>query len=464
MAEFCTPNPLPAATESRRSFLSRVALRGLGVSIALPVLDSLPGIRTARALAAEPMIPVRMAFLYVPNGVNLEHWRPTGVDRDFSLGRSLAPLQSLKNEVQLITGLAHRNGTGGPDGPGDHARATSTILTGVRPRKTAGADIRAGISVDQVAARGIGQHTRLPSLELSCDAVRKSGECDSGYSCAYSYNMSWRSANEPATAESNPRLVFERLFGAGNALERKASLQSRQEKQRSILDFVVSEARSLNTQLGSADKSKLDQYLTCLREIENQIIRVEQMGLPSVKDRSLPAKPPVAYSEHIRLMADMLVLAFQTDSTRIATFMLAFDGSNREFPEIGVNDGHHTLSHHEGNANKLEKIACIDHFYAEQLAYFLERLSAVKESDGGSLLDHSMIVYSSGISDGNKHRHDDLPVILAGRAGGQLSTGRHLQLPKEQPMSNLFLTMLDLIGAPEKQFGDATGPLDAVRA
>ena len=254
------------------------------------------------------------------------------------------------------------------------------------------------------------------------------------------------------------------MFGAGNALERKASLQSRQEKQRSILDFVVSEARSLNTQLGSADKSKLDQYLTCLREIENQIIRVEQLGLPSVKDRSLPAKPPVAYSEHIRLMADMLVLAFQTDSTRIATFMLAFDGSNREFPEIGVNDGHHTLSHHEGNANKLEKIARIDHFYAEQLAYFLERLSAVKESDGGSLLDHSMIVYSSGISDGNKHRHDDLPVILAGRAGGQLSTGRHLQLPKEQPMSNLFLTMLDLIGAPEKQFGDATGPLDAVRA
>jgi hypothetical protein len=370
----------------------------------------------------------------------------------------------MQDHFQVVSGLAHRNGTAGADGAGDHARATATILTGMRPRKTAGSDIRVGISVDQLAAQAIGRETRFPSLELSCDAARKSGACDSGYACAYSFNMSWQSESQPATPEANPRLVFERLFGAGRGVERSQSLAARREGRRSILDFVAEEARGLRGRLDAADRRKLDEYLTGIREIESQIARFDRMPVPNVADLELPDGPPPSYGEHMRLMADMLVLAFQTDSTRIATLMFAHDGSDRTFPEIGVGDGHHSISHHQDDAEKLEKIARIDRFYTEQFAYLLRRLHEARGADGRSLLDHSMIVYASGLSDGNRHRHDDLPVILAGAAGGRLATGRHLQLPNEQPMSNLFLTILDLMGAPVDRFGDSTGPLDAVLA
>ena len=445
---------------SRRGFLANAALRGVGAAVALPALASLRTAGAAEGAAA----PTRMAFVYVPNGVHVDRWRPLGDGRGYTLGPTLEPLSDIQDHFQVVSGLAHRNGTAGADGAGDHARATATILTGMRPRKTAGSDIRVGISVDQLAAQAIGRETRFPSLELSCDAARKSGACDSGYACAYSFNMSWRSESQPATPEANPRLVFERLFGAGRGVERSQSLAARREGRRSILDFVAEEARGLRGRLDAADRRKLDEYLTGIREIESQIARFDRMPVPDVTDLELPDGPPPSYGEHMRLMADMLVLAFQTDSTRIATLMFAHDGSDRTFPEIGVGDSHHSISHHQDDAEKLEKIARIDRFYAEQFAYLLRRLHEARGADDRSLLDHSMIVYASGLSDGNRHRHDDLPVILAGGAGGRLATGRHLQLPGEQPMSNLFLTMLDLMGAPADRFGDSTGRLDAVLA
>jgi hypothetical protein len=405
-----------------------------------------------------------MAVLYVPNGVNLGQWRPAGIGHGYRLGRSLEPLRPYRDDIQVITGLSHRNGFAGMDGGGAHARAMATILTGVRPRKTAGADVRAGISFDQVAAARIGDATRFASLELSCDGVRKSGACDAGYSCAYSFNMSWRSERQPAVPESNPRLVFERLFGAGTGAERAASLAARLEGQRSILDFVLDEVRSLEPRLGRQDRMKLDEYLGSVRTVERQLDKFGRLSPPKVEDHRLPECEPADYPLHIRLLADMLVLAFRTDSTRIATFILAHDGGDRTFPEIGVDDGHHTLSHHRGDRDSLEKIARIDQFYAQQLAYFLSRLREVEEPAGGTLLDHSMILYASGISDGDKHRHDDLPVILAGHAGGRLAAGRHVKLAGEKPMANLFLTMLDLVGAPQPSFADSTGRLDAVLA
>jgi hypothetical protein len=438
----------------------RTLLRGVGASVALPVFESL---RPALARAATAAVPTRMAVLYVPNGVFMDRWRPVGEGRDFSFGPTLEPLLPFRDQLQVISGLSHRNATAGPDGPGDHARAMATILTGARARKTAGADIRVGISVDQVAANAIGHQTRFPSLELTCDESRKSGNCDSGYSCAYQFNMSWRSSTQPATPEMNPRAVFERLFGAGSSAERAANLATRRVRRQSILDFVVADARDLERRLGVFDRRKLDEYLEGVREIERRVAGFD-LPVQDVPDLDLPERPPKAYREHFELLADMLVLAFRTDSTRIATLILSHDGSNRTFPEIGVRESHHEISHHQDRPERLELIARIDRFYAERLAVFLQRMAAVTEADGRSLLDHAMVLYASGISDGNRHNHDDLPVVLAGNAAGRLATGRHLRLGAERPMSDLFLTMLDLIGATQDRFGDSSGPLAEVLA
>jgi hypothetical protein len=445
---------LPGRSQPRLS--RRSLLRGVGAAIALPAFESLAPVRASVA-AAEP--PTRMAVLYVPNGVFMDRWRPVGEGRDFSFGPSLDSLAPFRDRLQLITGLSHQNATPGPDGPGDHARAMATILTGARARKTAGADIRVGISMDQVAANAIGHQTRFPSLELTCDEVRKAGNCDSGYSCAYQFNMSWRSPTQPATPEMNPRAVFERLFGSGSAAERAANLAARQARRRSILDFVAADARDLERRLGTADRRKLDEYLVGVREIERRVAGFDR-PVEGVPDLELPDRPPREYRDHFELLADMLVLAFRTDSTRVATFILSHDGSNRTFPEIGVTEAHHEISHHQDRPERLELIAKIDRFYAERLATFLGKLATVPEADGRSLLDHSMILYASGICDGNRHNHDDLPVVLAGGAGGRLATGRHLRLPSERPMSDLFLTMLDLVGAPQERFADSSAPLD----
>ncbi|MDQ3622089.1 MAG: DUF1552 domain-containing protein [Verrucomicrobiota bacterium] len=448
---------------SRRRFL-----RGLGVCLGLPALETLTPLTKALAAAVpKPAIthsgaPLRTAFLYIPNGVNVARWRPIGEGSQYQLGETMAPLAGLKEHFQVFTGFEQQHGWSGGDGAGDHARANATILTGARPKKTAGSDIRLGISVDQLAARYAADQTRFASLELSCDGVRKSGACDSGYSCAYQFNVSWRSETAPVAPESNPRLVFERLFGSGQGAERQKSFELRQARQKSILDFVLDDARGLQQQLGRNDQHKLDEYLTGVREIERRIERAERFGPLPDPGAETPSGIPADYEQHIRLMMDMLVLAFQTDSTRISTFMLAHDGSNRSFREVGVNDGHHYLSHHQNAEEKLEKIARIDLFYARQLAYLLERMRDTKDSDGTSILHNSMLVYCSGLSDGNRHRHDDLPVVLAGHAGGALTPGRHVNLGTNTPMTNLYVRMLNIMGVPEDRFGDSTGVLKDV--
>lgn len=439
---------------NRRNFL-----RGLGACVALPAFESLS---PTRAVAAGKAVtaggaPLRMGFLYVPNGVILPDWRPIGEGRDYQLNRTMEVLAPHREHFQIFTGFEHKHGVGGPDGPGDHARANATILTGARPKKTAGADIKLGASVDQVAARVVGAETRFASLELSTDGVRKSGGCDSGYSCAYQFNLSWRNETTPMAPENNPRLVFERLFGPGKGAERQQIHASRLASKRSILDFVRDDARRLHDQLGRNDQQKLDEYLTGVREIEQRIQRNEKFGALADVEMETPAGIPSGYREHIRLMMDLQVLAFQTDSTRISTFSLAHDGSNRSFREVGVSEGHHYLSHHRDEEAKIRKLATIDRFYTEQLAYLLERLRAVKDLDGRTLLDNSMIVYASGLSDGNRHRHDDLPVILAGHGGGVLHPGRHVRLRDTTPMSNLFVNLLHQMGAPVERFGDSTG-------
>lgn len=439
---------------NRRRFL-----RGLGVAVSLPAFESLLPLAQAAVTPRGAAAPLRMAFLYVPNGVNVERWRPRGEGADYELSPTLQPLAELKEHLQVFTGFEHKNGWAGGDGAGDHARANASFLTGARPKKTAGSDIRLGVSVDQVAARHLAGVTRFPSLELSCDGVRKSGVCDSGYSCAYQFNLSWRSETTPVAPESNPRLVFERLFGSGTGAERVAGFRERQERQRSILDFVQEDARRLQRDLGLNDRHKLDEYLTGVRDIERRIEQAERFGPPPDPGRDVPAGIPPRYSEHIRLMADMLVLAFQTDSTRVATFLLAHDGSNRTLDEVGITDGHHALSHHQNDPKKLEKIARIDQFYVSQLAYFLRRLRDTRDSDGRSLLDNAMIVYASGLSDGNRHRHDDLPVIVAGRAGGALHPGRHVKLAQNTPMTNLYVALLQTLGIRVDRFGDSTGRL-----
>ena len=433
-------------------------LQGVGTAVALPAFQSLLPAKTLAQIATKTA-PLRTAYVYIPNGVNVEKWMPRGTGRDFTFGPSMQPIQDFKEDIQVITDLKHHHGASNGDGGGDHARANATFLTGARPRKTAGADIKLGISADQVAANHLGENTRIASLELSCAAVRNAGRCDSGYACAYQYNMSWRSDTAPMTPETDPRLVFERLFGSGNKEERTRNFEQRQERQRSILDFVMDDAKNLHQQMGRNDQMKLDQYLTSVREIERRIERSDQFPIPN-PGVDAPVAHPKDKSEHIRLMYDMMVLAFQTDSTRIATFLQANDGDNNSFNEIGVPEGHHTLSHHQGKDEKLNKLAKIDHWYMEHFHYFLDRLSTTKDIDGQSLLHNSMIVFGSGLSDGQSHRHDKLPVILAGHAGGRLTPGRQFSPGKETPMSNLYLSMFDIMGVPaQERFGDSTGRL-----
>lgn len=446
----------------------RLFLKGLGASVALPSFETFFSASSAKAEAAKGLAttasgaPLRTAFLYKPNGVNMEKWALSGTGTDFSFGPTHEPYAKFKNDLHVLGQLAHLNGTAGSDGGGDHARANASFLTGARPRKTAGADIKLGISVDQVIANAIADKTRFASLELSCDGIRKSGVCDSGYSCAYQFNLSWRSDTTPMTPESNPRHVFERLFGAGPKEERQKTFALRNQRQRSILDFVMEDAKQLNRQLGRNDQLKLDEYMTGVREIERRIEKAEQFGLPEAPEMEMPEGIPGNYEEHVRLMMDLLVLAFETDSTRVATFLLAHDGSNRSFKEIGVPDGHHSISHHQNNPESLAKLAKIDLFYSRQFAYFLEQLKARKDSDGQSLLHNSMIVWGSGLADPDRHRHTDLPVILAGHGGGTLKTGQHSLAGTDTPMSNLFLSLLDRFGVKEERFGDSTGRLGQI--
>ncbi len=452
----------------RNAFTRRSFLRGLGACIALPAFESLvplPSLaaladstEAARLAATATGAPLRTAFLYFPNGAIPSVWWPGGGEKDFQLGRTLQPLAALREHLQVLGGLAHVNATAGMDGGGDHARANGTFLTGVRLKKSA-TDVRAGISIDQVMARAVGHLTRFPSLELTCDAGRNTGACDSGYSCAYQYNVSWSSPTTPMTPEANPRQVFERLFGAGSPGDRRAELQRRRAEQRSILDFVLEDARDVQRGLNTHDKDKLDQYLTGVRELEERIQRSEKLGDPRDPSQDTPPGIPATYAEHIQVMFDTLLLAFQTDSTRVATMLLAHDGSNRSFAEIGIPEGHHDLSHHGGNEEKIQKISDIDVWYVKQLARFMEKMRDTKDVDGQSLLHNSMIVYGSGNADGNRHSHDNLPIILAGGGGGTFAPGRFVK-HGEKPACNLFLSLADRMGVKHlERFGDSTARL-----
>ena len=466
-------NTLPSknqnvAAERRMNLSRRRFLRGLGICMALPAFESLDPLGLlaspvgAAAGAAGKAAPVRMAFLYVPNGIIPAGWWPQGDGgTDFQLSDTLQPLQKVKKEVQIISGLEDLSANAGMDGGGDHARAGGTFLTGVRIKKTSGSDIFAGVSFDQVIAQRIGRETRFPSLELTCDAVRKAGDCDSGYSCAYEYNLAWRSPTQPVMPDPNPRQVFERLFGDGAANERTANLQRRQRDQQSILDFVLTDAKAMERTMNGRDRAKLDQYLTSVREIEQRIQRTESMPVANPTGDA-PAGIPPNFGEHIQLMFDMLLLAFQTDCTRVATLLLAGEGSNRSFSEIGISEGHHNLTHHRNQPDIIAKVKQIDLWYAQQLGKFLEKMDQTQDSDGQSLLHNSMILYGSGNADGNRHTHVNLPILVAGSAGGRLTTGRYLKT-EPAPLTNLFLSMADKMGVEGiERHGDSTGRLAGV--
>jgi hypothetical protein len=446
-------------------FNRRHFLRGLGACIALPAFESLSPFRIlagtgpmAKVATTPTGAPLRTAFVYFPNGAIPSAWWPEADASSFALKRTLQPLEPVKKHLQILGGLEHLNATPGKDGGGDHARANGTFLTGVRMKKSA-TDIRAGISIDQVMAREIGHATRFSSLEMTCDQGRNAGACDSGYSCAYQFNLSWSSETTPMTPEANPRHVFERLFGAGAPGERAANLKQRRQEQRSILDFVMEDAREIQRSLNSKDKDKLDQYLTGVRELETRIQKTEQFGAIPDPAVTTPLGIPRDYEQHIQFMFDILVLAFQTDSTRIATLLLAHDGSNRSFANIGITEGHHDLSHHRNDANMIQKISDIDHWYVMQFTKFLQKLEATKDVDGNSVLHNSMILYGSGNADGNRHTHVNLPIVLAGAGGGSLAPGRYIK-HGSVPASNLFLSMADRMGVKNlERFGDSSGRL-----
>jgi hypothetical protein len=404
--------------------------------------------------------PNRMAFMFVPNGINMDAWRPTTVGPGFELPEILQPLGNVRESVSVLTGLAQRNAFALGDGPGDHARSTAVWLTGVHPKKTEGSDIQCGISVDQVAAQEIGDQTRFASLEIGCEKGAMAGNCDSGYSCAYSSSISWRGAASPNAKEVSPRAVFERLFGNGEDAEQAESKAKRALYQKSVLDFVMEDASRLKSQLGLRDQQKLDEYLESVSDIERRLLAFEKTQAQEVlAGVEIPAKGvPRNRGEHIRLLGDMMVLAFQTDMTRICTFMFANDGSNRPYQEIEISEGHHDISHHGKEQYKLEKKKKIDTYHVQQLAYVLEKMKSIKEGDA-TLLDNSMIVFGAGISDGDRHNHDDLPLLLCGGGGGRLPAAGHFKFANNTPMNNLFVTMLDKVGVDCEKLGDSNGNL-----
>ncbi len=435
----------------------RTFLKGVGTAIALPMLDAMvPALAaTAQAKAAAP---VRLAFVYVPNGIVMKDWTPTTTGREFELTRILKPLSPYREDLLVLSGLDDHNGNALGDGAGDHARAGAAILTGVHCKKTAGADIHNGVSADQIAASAIGAKTRFPSIELGCEDSRTVGNCDSGYSCAYTNSISWRSATTPMPPEVNPRMAFERLFGTADYSLDPATRARRARYRKSILDMVRDDTEKLNRGLGQTDRRKMDEYLYAVREIEKRIESAEKSDHEVKPAMDKPAGIPMTFAEYARLMFDLQVVAFQADLTRVATLMMGREGSMRVYPEIDVPDPHHPLTHHRNNPEWIEKVARINSLHAEVFAYFLEKLKATKEG-AGTLLDHSMVVYLSGLSDGNRHSHEDLPVLVAGRGDGGLRPGRHVVYPKGTPMTNLYMTLLDRLGVQPERIGDSTGKL-----
>jgi hypothetical protein len=439
-----------------KSIPRRTLLKGLGTAVALPMLDAMVPAFTRAAIGAAPC---RMAMLYVPNGIIMKEWLPTTLAEGVTplpteFPRVTQALAPFREDILMLSGLTQNGGRALGDGPGDHGRAGANYLTCVHPKKTNGRDLQAGISVDQIAARRLEGKTRFSSLELGCEEGVQGGSCDNGYSCAYSNSISWRTPSSPMPPEIRPRAVFERLFGAQDANPREARYQ------KSILDVVMRDAQRLSSTVGGADKRKLDEYFYSIRSLEKRIEDAERNSAktprPSIAepDSSIPAE----FSEHARIMFDLATLAFQTDSTRVVTLLLALEQSPRAYPEIGIPEAHHGLTHHQGDKEKIEKVTQINCFHAKQFAYFLNKLKSTPDGDG-TLLDHAMVTYGSGLSDGNAHDHGNLPLVLAGRGCGKVRPGNHIAYPKETPMANLFVSMLDRMEIPVDSLGDSNGKL-----
>ncbi|MDZ4754723.1 MAG: DUF1552 domain-containing protein [Phycisphaerae bacterium] len=450
----------------------RAVLRGIGCAIVLPSLEAMTRRAGAAVLATgHASAPKRMAFVFFPNGVNRTAWFPNAVGalgETTDLPSSLAPLAPFKNRLTVLSGLAHVNAEAQGDGPGDHARSAACFLTGAHPKKTAGGDITNGISIDQVIASRISGRTRFDSLEIGLEPGMTAGQCDSGYSCAYSANISWRTPHTPMAKEHDPRVLFERIFAAGPGSESAAAQAARIARRRSILDGAQQEAARLHDALGANDRRKLDEYLEGVRAIERRIELSERSASESPAE-GLPPKPagvPATWHEHARLMIDLMVLAFRTDSTRIATFMLANEGSNRPYPAIDVRDGHHDVSHHGASEDKLGKFAAINRHHTEQFAYLMQQLTSERDATGASLLDATMLVYGGAIGDGNRHDHRDLPVILAGGApddaldnGLGAAHGSFRALRADTPLCDLYLSLARRMGVSLERFGDSRGAL-----
>jgi hypothetical protein len=436
---------------SRRRFL-----KGMGTAIGLPVLEAMaPSIARAQTMGMTP--PLRMLSFYVPNGIVMNQWTPNQNGANFDLPPILQPLSLVQDDVLVLTGI--QNNPARPDGPGDHASGTGSFLTAAHPFKTEGRDIQNGISMDQVAAAAIGAQTSFPSLQLGSEGGSSVGNCDSGYSCAYARNISWSSPTTPLPKETSPQAVFDRLFGSFDAAEDQAARTRRKLYKQSILDFVREDANQLHAKLGKTDKQKIDEYLTSLREVE---LRIQSMEPPEM---CTPEPRPAQGGDvrnHVQAMCDLMVMAFQCDLTRVITYMLGNAGSNRTYNFLGIGSGHHQISHHQNNQANLDQLTIIDTWEIEQLAYLLGKMKAVSEGDA-TLLDNSMVFFSSEIEDGNRHRHSNLPIILAGKGGGAIRSGRHVRYSNSPPIANLFTSMLQTLGLDQTSFGlEGTGPISGL--
>jgi hypothetical protein len=431
----------------------RTFLRGMGVTLALPWLDAMVPAFTAIAKAAAPVR--RLGFVYVPNGASMVHWQPRGDGALTDLSPTLTPLAPFRDQVIVPIGLSQKQAEAFGDGNGEHSRAGTVWLSGVHPKHTEGADVRNGPTADQLAAQVLGKDTALRSLEMAMEQTYLIGNCDNGYSCVYTNSISWRTPTDPNPMETNPRVIFQRLFGdGGSASDRLA--QTRQD--RSILDWVTADLRRLSQSLGNSDRHLVDNYVDSVREIERRIqVAERQTGTSALTLPDRPVGTPESYEDHAKLMFDLTALAFQADITRVFTFTLGKEQTNRAYPELGVSDAHHAISHHQHDPVKLEKAAKINTYHVSLTAHFLEKLNTTPDGDG-TLLDHSLILHGGGISDADQHSHIDLPLVLIGGAGG-LKGGRILRNPQDTPMNNLLVSMLDRVGAPAEKFGDATGPI-----
>ena len=439
----------------------RTFLRGTGVALALPLLDAMvPAMSALQKTAANPVR--RLGFVYGPNGVarnfdGINYWTPVGEGANFEFSQILKPLEAYRERMLVVSGLAQHQADAFDDGAnGDHTRGTSSWLTGVHPKRTEGADVRNGVSADQLAAAKIGADTALPSLELAIDLNFLAGQCENSYSCAYLNTLAWSSPTTPLPTENNPRIVFERLFGEGGSPAQRQA-QARQNK--SILDSVMADLSRLQKTLGAGDRVVVDNYVEAVREVERRIQSAEKGGDGGLPPLDRPAGIPERYDEHVKLMYELQWLAFRADLTRVTTFMLARELNFRTYPEIGINEGHHGISHHQDNPNQIAKLAKINTYQAELFAWFVDKLATTPEGDG-SLLDHSLFLYGAGLSNPNLHAHYDLPLMLIGGAAGRMKGGKHLVFKQETPMCNLLLSMLDKVGVHAESLGDSTGRID----